>query len=149
MAHASRGVRTEHRATGTKNVSRYTATTVNVHPSLELDRRVNTAIAMNIVKAIFASLAGATNWPTWETCAARTQNVIRDIALTHSWAGDGGGAHQRIKPGNRVTTAITTTTAQAANAFAEVIGGGSDFVLIGTVGVGGLSKELASDDSMG
>ena len=127
-------------------MSRYTATTVNVHPSLELDRRVNTAIAMNIVKAIFASLAGATNWPTWETCAARTQNVIRDIALTHSWAGDGGGAHE-IKQGNRANTAITTTTAKAADAIVNMAGLG--FVLIGKVGVGVLSKELASDDSMG
>ena len=146
MAHASRGIRTEHRATGTKNVSRYTATTVNVHPSLELDRRVNTAIAMNIVKAIFASRASASNWPIWETCAARTQNVIRDTALTHSWAGDGGGARE-MEMESRASIAITTTIAQAANAIADVAGG-PGFVLIGKVGVGVLSKELASDDSM-
>ena len=126
-------------------MSRYTATTVNVHPSLELDRRVNTAIAMNIVKAIFASQARATNWPIWETCAARTQNVSRDTVLTNSWAGDGEGARE-MEMESRVSIAITTTTVKAADAIVNMACLG--FVLIGRIGVGGLSKELASDDSM-
>ena len=117
----------------------------NVHPRLEKGRGVITAIAMSIV-ALFASRArarmraSASNWPIWGTSAASTRNVSRDTALTQFWAGDGGGAHE-MEMGRRVTIAITTIIAQAANAFADMACWGS--VLIGKIGVGIPSKEFA------
>jgi hypothetical protein len=75
-----------------------------------------------------------------ENRAARTRNVKKDCsALTHG-GGPTGGVPQRIKPGSRVTTAITTIIA-AADAIATIAG------LVGGVRIGReVILELAIDD---
>ena len=89
-------------------------------------------------------MARVGNWLIMETRAARAKNVSRDTVLTHG-PGNTGGAHQRMERGARVTTAITTTTAKAADVIATMAGG-LGFARTGRIGRG-VTTELANDDS--